>query len=324
MANSTVNASRPRGRPRGSQNVQTHSAALTLESPSSNYSTKRKSTTRLSNHVQELSSIFPFMRLPGELRNKVYEYALIRTIVYPYNIKGPENSSHLHQVNPPSVQLLAVCRQISHEAGHLCYLDTIFSFSSHAHLARFLLACHGKATLIQNIELVPTVSYTPSVCAISVLRQLLSEWIEVLECLFQMVASTPSQSLKLYRVNVTDLLSTDFRPNCWLGGCLAEMGTKRESINTEVVSLIGGAIHLAANNQDIREGLRSNHNHLVCMISKMKLTIGIYRKLRSQYSTSDFNLIANPLRPAHTPEYRKSLESLYGEGWLSWAPLPEY
>ncbi|KAF7193304.1 hypothetical protein HII31_05398 [Pseudocercospora fuligena] len=67
---------------------------------------------------------FPFLRLPGELRNQIYEYALIvqDTIDIPNTLSLKDPSKfHVLSGDHPNIHLLATCRQIRREALSICY-----------------------------------------------------------------------------------------------------------------------------------------------------------------------------------------------------------
>ncbi|KAI9717285.1 MAG: hypothetical protein M1812_004812 [Candelaria pacifica] len=105
-------------------------------------------------HLQASSEIFPFTQLPPELRNKIYHYALVRSIVYPYNRQGPSHRSHLTPPAFPSVNLISVSRQIYNEARSMLYHENIFSFDDPYHMREFVTKRDEKDTTIRNVEFI--------------------------------------------------------------------------------------------------------------------------------------------------------------------------
>lgn len=65
----------------------------------------------------------PLLRLPGEIRNKIYEYTFSGTSVYARNLRPRRKDLRPH----PSLVLLT-CRQIRHEATARFYNFTTFVF----------------------------------------------------------------------------------------------------------------------------------------------------------------------------------------------------
>jgi hypothetical protein len=92
---------------------------------------------RVKSHVFERSGVFPFLRLPAEIRDMVYYYVFyatshvvltwvpsmtleLRPIILPRPMKPP--------MERPNLSLLYVSRQLHHETALLPYKHTVFLF----------------------------------------------------------------------------------------------------------------------------------------------------------------------------------------------------
>lgn len=71
------------------------------------------------------------LTIPGELRNRIYELALLQdSKVYPFDYKPCGCDCPKHKRHAPAVALLRVNRQINQEATPLLYSSVIFSLST--------------------------------------------------------------------------------------------------------------------------------------------------------------------------------------------------
>lgn len=71
------------------------------------------------------------LTIPGELRNRIYELALLQdSKVYPFDYKPCGCDCPKHQRHPPAVALLRVNRQINREATPLLYSRVLFRLST--------------------------------------------------------------------------------------------------------------------------------------------------------------------------------------------------
>ncbi|KAI9751945.1 MAG: hypothetical protein M4579_005828 [Chaenotheca gracillima] len=96
---------------------------------------------------------FPLMKLPAEIRERIYDFALVRYAVYPGKYRED------HEGEAPSVNLLLASRQVYVESVRVLYERNVFSFGDMADLNQFTLNCEefNLARFILSIELVPDV-----------------------------------------------------------------------------------------------------------------------------------------------------------------------
>ncbi len=91
----------------------------------------------------------PFLRLPAELRNEIYKYALGGN-TYTINMGKPRSNPYCKKY---PVALLQVNRQINHEAGLFPYLYNIFEGTHEGHLKEWIKSLtHAQRTSITTIK----------------------------------------------------------------------------------------------------------------------------------------------------------------------------
>ncbi|KAF2833665.1 hypothetical protein CC86DRAFT_376788 [Ophiobolus disseminans] len=67
------------------------------------------------------SQVSGLLRLPAEVRNKIYKLACQGIVVYPKKL-----SFHSHTIRGPLFTILHICRQIRHEARLILYCTALF------------------------------------------------------------------------------------------------------------------------------------------------------------------------------------------------------
>ena len=99
----------------------------------------------------------PLLRLPGELRNRIYEHALADSFIEPMSYQRTVSRHPRESSNPPmsaTVSLIRTCRQTRSEAEPLFFAHTTFGFDSRYDFHRFLAHVGpGKRELITSISL---------------------------------------------------------------------------------------------------------------------------------------------------------------------------
>ena len=101
-------------------------------------------------------STFPFLNLPGEIRNEIYRYSLTQepAIKIKANEAGKvSRDSRTKGQKPLNSSLLLVNRQISNEAGHILYTENNFHGYTAGSLADFAHAIGSNASLIRTITM---------------------------------------------------------------------------------------------------------------------------------------------------------------------------
>jgi hypothetical protein len=79
----------------------------------------------------------PLLRLPSELRNRVYEYALGGDCE-PFTIKASPIDFPMTLLDLPALSLLRSCRQIYHETANLPYTLIKSKFSDSTSISKFV------------------------------------------------------------------------------------------------------------------------------------------------------------------------------------------
>ncbi|KAF2833656.1 hypothetical protein CC86DRAFT_461962 [Ophiobolus disseminans] len=101
----------------------------------------------------------PLLRLPAELRNSIYQYALSSSKVVVHLPLGDPlyRGSRL----PVSLRFLTTCRQIYHETRDIFWASATFEFRDHCHLHEFVehIAAPKKTALITSIEINVATAY---------------------------------------------------------------------------------------------------------------------------------------------------------------------
>ncbi|KAI9873501.1 MAG: hypothetical protein M1830_000334, partial [Pleopsidium flavum] len=125
-------------------------------------------------------STFPFLKLPGELRIKIYELVLGGHLLHVYKDTEPNRNkptvfrcSKYRETWPCrqwgrklDLALLRVCRQIYHEARTIPLTTNTFKFNEPDALKKFFLAMRiGQLKLIRSLQLEPTLLYRGEVRA---------------------------------------------------------------------------------------------------------------------------------------------------------------
>ncbi|KAH6623540.1 hypothetical protein F5144DRAFT_365342 [Chaetomium tenue] len=99
-------------------------------------------TLRIPRSAMETSEGFPFLDLPGEVRNVIYEALLVMPSPIPIQYDGFLEKLLTQSSPRPCVALLCANKQIRYEAGSILYMDNTFKLqnytSSPPSLSRFL------------------------------------------------------------------------------------------------------------------------------------------------------------------------------------------
>ncbi len=92
---------------------------------------------------QKFRKVFPFFKLPAEVRKVIYDYCLVVDNVYPYlephRLELETDAAHLdaYYFDAPNVSLLKTCKRISWEAEHLLYQHNTFVMPTSSLTAKF-------------------------------------------------------------------------------------------------------------------------------------------------------------------------------------------
>ncbi|KAI9843139.1 MAG: hypothetical protein M1837_006592 [Sclerophora amabilis] len=107
----------------------------------------------LHDNTDQDTAPFPLMKLPPELRSRIFDFALLREMVHPYTYR------HSHKGEAPYVNLLRANRQVHDEAEGILYMGNCFSFKAPADLELFTLFRSElqSSSLVRSLQLVPTV-----------------------------------------------------------------------------------------------------------------------------------------------------------------------
>lgn len=105
--------------------------------------------------MQENQKRSPFLRLPPEIRNKIYQRAFSNFVAHMRltKIRFPKSLPQFRYFHDNPITLLFTCRQIRHEASMFFYTLSTFSFRNYMDMNGFVTA-HGpeKASMITSIR----------------------------------------------------------------------------------------------------------------------------------------------------------------------------
>ena len=113
-------------------------------------------------HVVYRPGIFPFLRLPAEIRNMVYSYLFqgsVSTASIRVGNRARLSARWLDAEDKvvsekPSTNILALCRTISQEVASVFYGSIVFSFSGMSDLRTFLVGVGSCARLIRHVKVI--------------------------------------------------------------------------------------------------------------------------------------------------------------------------
>ncbi|EDU46691.1 hypothetical protein PtrSN002B_003678 [Pyrenophora tritici-repentis] len=95
----------------------------------------------------------PLLRLPAELRNKIYEYACIDTIIRSTNIMSFQPYRHKTPVSERKpLAIISTCKQMRHEASGTLYSHAAFDLVGLGLSAETLPCVHHRITSIVITE----------------------------------------------------------------------------------------------------------------------------------------------------------------------------
>lgn len=96
---------------------------------------------------------FPFLKLPGELRERIYHYAVVyhETVCIQGDHRNGFKQDFLHKVDAIASPLARVCKQINTEVGPLIYSKNTFYFHSDHQMRSFLIQFAPHSNLIRRI-----------------------------------------------------------------------------------------------------------------------------------------------------------------------------